>query len=348
MDIPAADKDAAGSAAPGNAVADGMAVRPVALERPEGWQGSLAALHAAGVVKKVAFFPADPGRGNEGIPHQRRSSRSRTRGKSCGNCDMYRDTGQLRRYTVGSGQSDRVNEALKSKPCNLWNMTFDLSKALAETGARALLFDMDGTLIDNMGYHRQAWLKWARGEGIPGTDEEIMALTHGTLLEIVHRFFPDEHDVEARRVRGGKKEALYREIYRPHLRLIPGLAEVLETARERGIPMAVATAGDKTNIDFTLDGLGVRPYFQAIVGAEDVTHGKPHPEVFLRAAEKLELPPGACLVFEDSPAGVEAALRAGMPCFVVNPMNPIGEFGETGHALHFAEDYLSVVWERSS
>lgn len=221
---------------------------------------------------------------------------------------------------------------------------FNIQQVLEETGTRALVFDMDGTLVDNMGYHREAWLQWARREGLTGTDEEILALTHGTLREIVPRLFPHETDPRVLIERGDRKEAFYRELYAPHLELIPGLAGLLETASSRGILMAVATAGDRNNIDFTLDGLNVRRYFAAIVGAEEVTHGKPHPEVFLTAAAKLDVAPEACLVFEDSPAGVEAARRAGMPCFVVNPMNPREDFGETDHALHFAKDYASVVW----
>jgi beta-phosphoglucomutase family hydrolase len=207
---------------------------------------------------------------------------------------------------------------------------------------QAFIFDMDGTLVDNMDFHHRAWLIWARREGLSGSDDEILSQTHGTLREIVRRLFPHETDPVLLHERGERKEALYREIYLPHLRLLPGLSQLLESARERGLPLAVATAGDKNNINFTLDGLGIRPFFSAIVGAEDVQHGKPHPQVFQLAAQKLGVPSEACLVFEDSPVGAEAARRAGMSCIVVNAMTPREAFGEANHVLHFARDYHSL------
>ncbi len=218
-------------------------------------------------------------------------------------------------------------------------MNFDLKNALAAKEIRALIFDMDGTLVDNMDFHHRAWIEWARREGLTGSDGEILSQTHGTLREIVRRLFPQESDDDVLHARGERKEALYRELYRPHLRLIPGLLELLQATKKRGLPMAVATAGDRTNIDFTLDGLNVRPYFDAIVGAEDVRNGKPHPEVFLLAAQKLAVAPESCLVFEDAPVGAEAARRAGMSCIVVNAMAPREAFDKAAHVLHFARDY---------
>lgn len=222
-------------------------------------------------------------------------------------------------------------------------MTFDLKQALDANQIRALIFDMDGTLVDNMGFHHRTWIEWAHREGLAGSNEYILSQTHGTIREITRRLFPDEDDA-TRFARGERKEALYREIYRPHLRLIPGLAELLENAKKAGLPMAVATAGDRTNIDFTLDGLNVRSYFKAIIGAEDVKNGKPDPEVFLQAAQKLSIDPANCLVFEDSTVGAEAARRAGMSCIVVNPTSPLEEYVDALHVLHFARDYEELLW----
>lgn len=206
------------------------------------------------------------------------------------------------------------------------------------TDVDALIFDMDGTLVDNMPFHRLAWLEWAQREGLALSEAELLAQTHGTIGEIVARLFPDRTPGDRFQI-GERKEGLYREIYAPHLRLLPGLQEFLEQARERSLQLALATAGDHTNIAFTIDGLGVRSFFDALIGSEDVRHGKPHPEVFLLSAQKLGVAPEKCVVFEDSPAGVEAALRAGMKCMVVNPMTPRGEFGETSHVLSWASDY---------
>ncbi|HEX9995681.1 MAG TPA: HAD-IA family hydrolase [Abditibacterium sp.] len=206
----------------------------------------------------------------------------------------------------------------------------------------ALIFDMDGTLVDNMAFHGQTWLLWAAREGLPLSAPEIMARTHGTIGDILARFFP-LHTAEARFEIGERKEALYREIYAPYLRLLPGCDDLLDWARQTGMPLALATAGDAKNIAFTLDGLEIRDYFETLVGGEDVQNGKPDPEVFLIAAQKLGAPPQKCLVFEDSPAGVEAARRAGMKCMVVNPMTPQNEFGDTKHVLNWARDFRELA-----
>ena len=207
------------------------------------------------------------------------------------------------------------------------------------TGCEAIIFDMDGTLVDNMAFHRQTWLEWARREGLNKNEDEILANTHGIILEIVQRLFPHIDDETELRALGERKEALYREIYKPHLKLLPGLSAWLGWLRENEIALAVATAGDRTNLAFTLDGLFIRDYFAATITSEDVRHGKPHPEVFLLAAQSLNIAPEKCLIFEDSPVGAEAARRAGMKCIVVNADAPRETFGDTSHVLRFIEDY---------
>lgn len=220
-----------------------------------------------------------------------------------------------------------------------------LLRLLAEARVSALIFDMDGTLVDNMSFHRRAWIEWARGEGVTGTDDEIFGQTHGTLPEIMRRFFPAEIEADAALLikRGERKEILYREMYRPHLRVLAGLGQLLAAAARRGIPIALATAADHPNILFTLEGLGLLNLFTVRIGAEQVSQGKPHPEVFLLAASALQIEPAACLVFEDSPSGVEAARRAGMRCVVINPTAPVEDYGCTDHVVARGRDYLELA-----
>ncbi|RYX83913.1 HAD family phosphatase [bacterium] len=205
----------------------------------------------------------------------------------------------------------------------------------------ALIFDMDGTIVDNIPHHDQSWISWAKREGLDYSEEELFARTHGTISEIMLRLFPDATE-EERFELGERKEALYRDIYQPHLAALPGLEEFLAGAREHSLRIGLATAGDATNIAFTVDGLNIRSQFDSLVGSEDVTYGKPHPEVFLVAAQKIGVDPQRCLAFEDSVAGVEAVRRAGMKCIVVNQMAPREKYGDTSHVLDWIEDYRGL------
>jgi beta-phosphoglucomutase len=109
-----------------------------------------------------------------------------------------------------------------------------------------------------------------------------------------------------------QKEFLYRVLFRKKLKATKGLLAFLKAAETLKIPMALATGGGKANIDFILDGLSIRTYFQSVLGAGDVKHGKPNPEIYLKSADALGLLPEQCFVFEDALPGIEAAHRAGM------------------------------------
>lgn len=215
------------------------------------------------------------------------------------------------------------------------NLPFDVHST------KALIFDMDGTVTHNIPYHDQSWVIWAKQEGLPHTKSELLALTHGTIGEITRRLFPDASP-EERFERGERKEALYREIFRPHLAPLPGLNAFLEWASRQPLAMAIATAGDATNIAFTVDGLKIRHHFKVMVGSEDVIHGKPHPEVYQIAARRLGVEPRHCVAFEDSVAGVEAVRRAEMKCIVVNQMAPRDEYGDCSHVIKWMKDYRDL------
>ena len=207
---------------------------------------------------------------------------------------------------------------------------------------KGFIFDMDGTLVDNMGIHNQAWVAWAETEGLPHTPEEVLGLTHGTLKDIVSRFFPEaaiEHSLE----RGAKKEALYREMFGDRLAAIDGLVPFLDALRAEGKQIALATAGDLENVAFILDGLHLRGYFDFIVTGEEVAEGKPHPEVFEKALQGLGLPATECVIFEDSPAGIEAARRAGVAAVLVHPWSPREAFTQRENMIAEVGDCTELL-----
>jgi beta-phosphoglucomutase len=177
---------------------------------------------------------------------------------------------------------------------------------------KGVVFDMDGTLVDNMHFHRQAWFDFLDGYEIHITEAEFQEKNVGTITEIVPKFFTRTLSREEIISLGKEKEAVYRNLYRDHIKPLSGLENFLKALQEAKISIALATAADKGNIDFTLDALGIREYFTVITGSEEVSHGKPHPDVYLKSAAKLQLAPGQCIAFEDTPSGIRSASAAGM------------------------------------
>ncbi|WP_113923825.1 HAD family hydrolase [Cognataquiflexum aquatile] len=177
---------------------------------------------------------------------------------------------------------------------------------------KAIIFDMDGTLVDNIPYHRDAWLAFLKKQGIHLNESEFHAQNHGTIDEMIRRFFPQIQDNQLLYELGQEKESTYRERYRPHIREVHGLTPFLQSLQSNGIQALLATMGDPPNIDFTLDSLGIRSYFSFTTGGHEVTKGKPDPEIFLLSMQKAGLKPEECLVIEDSQGGILAAKRAGL------------------------------------
>ena len=206
---------------------------------------------------------------------------------------------------------------------------------------KAFIFDLNGTMIDDMEYHSIAWFNILNDDLNAGLSRgQVKAQMYGKNEELLDRIFGKGRftaaEVEAI---SKKKETNYQEAFRPYLKLIDGLPELLEKASRRGILMAIGSAAIPFNIDFVLDNLHIRPYFKAIVSANEVVISKPDPETFVKAAEGLGVSPDECVVFEDAPKGVEAALRAGMKCMVLTTMHEKSEFLSYPNVLGYIADY---------
>lgn len=210
-----------------------------------------------------------------------------------------------------------------------------------KTSPKAFIFDMNGTLIDDMYYHAKAWHQILTEDlGAQLTWDQVKVEMYGKNSEVLERIFGKGHFTNERMEElSFEKERRYQKEYLPQLKLIDGLDYFLEKAYEQGIPMAIASAAIPFNIDFVLDNLNIRHYFKAIVSADDVSTSKPHPETFLKAAELLGVPAEACMVFEDAPKGVEAALNANMPSVVITTAHPKEDFSQYSNSVIFVEDF---------
>jgi beta-phosphoglucomutase len=195
---------------------------------------------------------------------------------------------------------------------------------MAET--KAFLFDLNGTMIDDMDFHIHAWHKILTNLGAELSLDEVKKECYGKNDELLERIFPGRFSEDEMLTMSYAKEKTYQEAFKPLLKLINGLDVFLEKSAEKNIRMGIGSAAIHFNIDFVLDGLSVRHYFKSIVGAEDVVMSKPDPETYTKCADELGVAYENCIVFEDAPKGVEAAANAGMQCVVITTMHTKEEF----------------------
>ncbi|MFW0715034.1 HAD family hydrolase [Pedobacter sp. N23S346] len=209
---------------------------------------------------------------------------------------------------------------------------------------KAFLFDLNGTMINDMEYHTLAWRSIMNDNLGANLDyETVKKEMYGKNHEVLARVFgEDRFSEEEVKKLSFDKEKRYQEGYFPHLALINGLATFLDRAKESNIKMAIGSAAIPFNIDFVVDGLKIRHYLEAIVSADDVEISKPDPETFLKAAAAIQVKPEDCLVFEDAPKGVESALNAGMKCVVLTTTHGAEEFEDYPNILCFINDYNDI------
>jgi len=199
-------------------------------------------------------------------------------------------------------------KALTSDIINLMNKI-----QLDITGIEAAIFDMNGTMIDDMGFHKKAWIEFCKSYGVDLTEEEFKQKFSGKkntdiLPEILGRKLSSDEIKEL----SEEKETIYRQVYAPFIKEVPGFKDLIAKLKSKHLKVAIATTAIEPNRKFVLDALHLENEFDVILGDEDVTNGKPHPEIYLETAKKLNVDSSKCLVFEDTPPGVEAGKNAGM------------------------------------
>ena len=207
------------------------------------------------------------------------------------------------------------------------------------SAVRALIFDMDGTMIDSMGHHRLSWITFARRHAIEIEADDLMRRTTGrTGAECMTELFGRAFSMAESQALVAEKEEIYRELFAPVFREVAGFRAFAASAASQGLGIGVGTAGDRHNIAFALQHLAMSPEPRVIVGGDEGLPGKPDPAIFLEAARRLGVAPEHCVVFEDAPFGIEAARRAGMSAVAVCSTHSAQELAGP-HVLASIEHY---------
>ncbi|HEY1871346.1 MAG TPA: HAD family phosphatase [Chitinophagaceae bacterium] len=207
---------------------------------------------------------------------------------------------------------------------------------------KAFLFDMNGTMINDMPYHITAWHRIFNDLGANISLDKMKDECYGKNHELIERICPGKFTEEEKDRMSYQKEKIYQQEFRPYLKLIDGLEQFLRTVREAGIKLAIGSAAIMFNIDFVLDGLGIRKYFGAIVSADDVTRSKPDAETWLKCAEKLHMNADECIVFEDTPKGAESAWNANMDCIIITNLHDKKDFKSYKNVIGFINDFSEI------
>jgi len=193
---------------------------------------------------------------------------------------------------------------------------------MSEIEAKSVIWDMDGVIADTAPFHLSAWQKVFQERGVKFTKEDFRHSFGQRNDTIIRKTLGEETSQEEIDAISGKKEASFRRRIRRNLKPLPGVIKLITSLEEQGFKMALASSAPIENIQLLNTGLGIDNYFQTIISDKDVTEGKPSPQGFLLAAQRLGVEPRNCVVIEDAVAGVTAAKRAGMHCLAITNTHP--------------------------
>lgn len=204
----------------------------------------------------------------------------------------------------------------------------------------AIIFDMDGTLMNNSLYHFKAWKSFYNKHHRPLSVEDYKTEMSGrTSVEIFQTFFGKELTREEIATHANEKNVVYRKLYKPHIKPINGLLHFLSETKRANIPMCIATSGSPANVRFMFEHIPIEHYFKHVVDASEVTKGKPDPEIFLKAAQLANAEPARCVAFEDSLAGIASAKSAGMKVVGITTMESKEDLESTDLVI---DDYTEI------
>ena len=214
---------------------------------------------------------------------------------------------------------------------------------VANLAVEALIFDMDGTMVNSMPHHAQSWLDFSRRHGLKIDLPDLMRRTTGRNgVECMRELFQRDMPAEEAWALIHEKEEIYRDLFAPVFSEVTGFKAFSGHARERGLKLGVGTAGDQQNIAFVLSHLQMLKPLHAVVGGDEGLPGKPEPAIFLEAARRMTTRASACIVFEDAPFGIEAARRAGMRAVAICTTHTPTELAGP-HVMASVRDYTDLM-----
>lgn len=220
-------------------------------------------------------------------------------------------------------------------------MAEKIMEILKQFNCKAVIFDLDGTILDNNAFHLKTWKQYLKDIGREMTDEEFNKHLNGRTNKDVVRYLYGEQSSDEEITRHTlAKESLYRKLYKPFIKPVEGLTELLAVLNQEGVPMAIATSGIKPNIEFMFENVPIKKYFKIVVDSSFISRGKPDPEIFLKAAEFLNMPPAECLVFEDAVVGINSAKAAGMRVIAIATTEPKQELKDADMIIDLYNELL--------